>query len=93
MVIYQCGACGHIAPAEEFKHGSGREYWRHPEHRYCPRCSQSIDWFGYTIPCYKCPVYIIANKKRVTVNCIPICPVLKEQDARVLQKYSKPAYA
>jgi|LSQX01.3.fsa_nt_gb rubredoxin len=89
MYIYQCGACGHIAPAQEFKYGSGREYGKHPEHRYCPRCSQSIDWFGHSTPCYQCPAYLIANKKRLVINCIAICPVLREQNVAVLQKYEQ----
>ncbi len=44
---YGCIKCGHIAKADEFRHGAGREYGQHPSHRYCPACGVSIDWFGY----------------------------------------------
>jgi rubredoxin len=91
MYIYRCGSCGHIAPESEFKYGSGREFGRHPEHRYCPQCSRSIDWFGYTVPCFSCPAYKISIRKNIFVNCIAVCPVLKTQKLAVLQKYGQTA--
>jgi len=49
MRIFKCGYCGFIAPESLFEWGKGKEYGQHPEHRYCPRCLQSIDWHGYGI--------------------------------------------
>lgn len=42
-----CCSCGHIAPKGEFRYGRGRSFGEHPEHRYCPWCGRSIEWFGY----------------------------------------------
>jgi len=49
MRIIECGYCGFKGLEEVFKYGKGREYGQHPEHRYCPCCGQSIDWFGFKI--------------------------------------------
>jgi len=49
MRIIQCGYCGFKAPEPMFKRGKGKEFGQHPEHRYCPRCFSSIDWYGYGI--------------------------------------------
>lgn len=49
MRIFRCDYCGFIAPEPMFKWGKGKEYGQHPEHRYCPKCSQSIDWHGYGV--------------------------------------------
>jgi|GEM_PF-6101726 len=49
MRIISCGCCDFIAPEPMFKWGRGREFGEHPEHRYCPRCSNSIDWYGHSI--------------------------------------------
>lgn len=49
MRFFQCGYCGYKAPEYMFAYGRGREYGEHPEHRYCPQCHQSIDWYGYGI--------------------------------------------
>jgi hypothetical protein len=49
MRIIECGYCGFKGLEEVFKYGKGREYGQHPEHRYCPCCGQSIDWFGHKI--------------------------------------------
>lgn len=89
MYIYRCDNCGYIAPEGEFEYGSGREFGRHPEHRYCPQCSKSIDWFGYTVPCFSCPVYKISSRKNIYINCAAVCPVLKTQNIAVLQKYGQ----
>jgi len=91
MYIYRCDNCGYIAPESEFEYGSGREFGRHPEHRYCPQCSESIDWFGYTVPCFSCSTYKISIRKKISVNCIDVCPVLKTQSTAVLQKYGQTA--
>ena len=42
-----CVDCGHVGPQAEFRRGRGRARGEHPEHRYCPVCGKSIDWFGY----------------------------------------------
>ena len=49
MRIFECGYCKFRGPEPMFKWGKGREYGEHPEHRYCPRCHVSIDWYGYSI--------------------------------------------
>lgn len=49
MRIIQCGYCGYKDYEDAFEYGRGREFGEHPEHRYCPRCGQSIDWVGYGI--------------------------------------------
>jgi len=49
MRYFKCGCCGYLGLECEFKYGKGREYGQHPEHRYCPRCGSSIDWYGYGI--------------------------------------------
>jgi len=49
MRIIRCDYCGFIAPEPMFKWGKGKEFGQHPEHRYCPRCLKSIDWFGFKI--------------------------------------------
>ena len=49
MRIISCDYCGFTAPEPMFKRGRGREFGEHPEHRYCPRCSNSIDWYGHSI--------------------------------------------
>lgn len=84
MYVYQCGACGYIAPETDFKYGSGREFGRHPQHRYCPHCFQSIDWFGYAVPCHLCPVYKMSIRKGILFDCTGVCPVLKTQNAAIL---------
>jgi rubredoxin len=91
MYIYRCGACGHVAPETAFEYGSGREFSRHPEHRYCPNCNQSIDWLGYTVPCFSCPAYKLSIRKKISVNCIAVCPVFKTQSTAVLQKCGQTA--
>lgn len=51
----QCAKCHAIRPAQEFKTGYqkfgpfSRMYGQHPEHRYCPVCGRSIDWYGYRV--------------------------------------------
>ncbi len=42
-----CCKCGHLGPAESFAYGRGRRFGQHPEHRYCPSCGLSIDWYGH----------------------------------------------
>lgn len=49
MLMYRCENCKHDAPKHEFTKGKGREYGQHPEHRYCPKCAESIDWYGYKV--------------------------------------------
>ena|GEM_PF-1371704 len=49
MRIIQCGYCGHKDFEDAFRHGRGREFGEHPEHRYCERCGQSIDWHGFKV--------------------------------------------
>ncbi|MCM8901299.1 hypothetical protein KVG29_08710 [Caldicoprobacter algeriensis] len=49
MRIFRCDYCGFIAPEPMFKWGKGKEFGQHPEHRYCPRCYNSIDWYGYGV--------------------------------------------
>ena len=43
-----CGFCGYIGKRSEFVWGRGRIFGEHPEHRYCPKCRQSITWYGAT---------------------------------------------
>jgi len=47
--IIQCEHCGFKDCEEIFAYGKSKEYGQHPEHRYCPRCGISIDWYGYEI--------------------------------------------
>ncbi len=42
-----CSECGYVGPKAEFRFGRGRSFGEHPEHRYCPACGRSVDWFGY----------------------------------------------
>lgn len=49
MKIIRCRRCGYQDKQDAFPEGRGRAYGEHPDHRYCPRCGQSIDWFGYWV--------------------------------------------
>lgn len=49
MRIIECGYCGYRDFEDAFEYGRGREYGEHPEHRYCPRCFNSIDWHGFGV--------------------------------------------
>lgn len=45
----RCRHCGHVDDEDNYRYGEykGAPYFRHPEHRYCPACGGSIDWYGY----------------------------------------------
>lgn len=46
--MLMCARCRHVGDSTEFRFGRGRQYGEHPEHRYCPACGESIDWYGYS---------------------------------------------
>lgn len=45
--LIECGRCRHTDKASAFAQGRGRPYGQHPDHRYCPSCRGSIEWYGY----------------------------------------------
>ena len=50
MSVIVCIKCRHEAPASAFTYGvKGDGRFRHPDHRYCPNCGASIDWYGYKV--------------------------------------------